>query len=254
MTGASAKTESSVLSDKINEMSQSLLEGNPLVEWDWQCLHRDIINLEKIPEFRRESLTLQFFVHALKRDIRKVEAAITKYVAIYGKDFFWYRNRAMLGIPLGRADFVFEYLDFGYTLDDLEELLSVFDLTSQLGLMLSAEVAFDRLVRLGMSPDKLLESSINREVLAAAEFYRNNGVNEREVAKHVAKASFVVAEANGFINRYSLHTLSDGVLYNFTARGKAEELLDLEGRIVDVLHESFDDDLSDYISFAVISV
>lgn len=251
MAGVSVQTEISNLGRRVNEMSQSLIRGGTLVEWDWQALYRDVVRLEDISGFRQESILLQSFLYALKRDAKKVDATFSKYAALYGKDFPWYKNRAMLGIALGRSEFVFDFLDYGYPLDDVGELSALFDVTSQLGLMLSAEEVFQRLIRLGVKRDKLLESPINSEVLAAAQFYRNHNINEREVAKRVAKASAVVAEQNGFLNSYTLHTVTDGILYIYSVQGDVERLLDLEVKIIEALHESFDDDFSDCISFSV---
>ncbi|WP_122302945.1 hypothetical protein [Pseudomonas amygdali] len=251
MAGQAPKPMSSEIADRINALAAERSRTGSVNDWSWRLVKKDIESLRRIPEFAPQSLIFEAIIWSIAYKANETERCFNLYAGQYGKDWAWYRARAMQGPALGRTDMVVDMLEAGYPQASVRELKLVSTVCNQAGLFISSAEALDKCLKL--DPSSLRSDEVNHlsHLKNTVPYMVENSVDEREVSKRIAVASRVVIDMSGPLTTFSIHTSEAGITFEYTVDADIERLVEIDLAISEALVDGFAETLSMHVSIGV---
>ncbi|MGU3305861.1 hypothetical protein ACLBW8_06300 [Pseudomonas sp. M5A4_2d] len=248
MAVAPAQKNATELAERVNAMWSKLVETGELNDFDWHALRRDLEKAEKTPELARHSYLLRAVIFSFKQDIDATERMLNMHAGLIGKDWNWYATRAGIGPSISNLTFVLEMLSFGYPKDNPTNLIRALEPVTQFGLFRTAKEIVTQLHSMGIADVQSLTSANVFHLVAAADYFEAHGVDEKEVALRIQRASEIVRKHFIRLKNFRLTANEWGVSFEYIVDADIETLIDVDWEITEALCAKFDNPLSEYIT------
>lgn len=250
MAGATPKTKSAQLTDRINLMGDTLKSGGVFDEMSWQRIRREAESLEAVPEQRAIAILLLAILWEMRLDREKTLSYLNRYIANFGKSHNWYMTRANMAPTLGDASLVTDMLENSYPKGNKAELAKVISICHHSGMFASARKALEDVRQLDEKLGFHLESAFPY-IIETSDYLVAHDIPELRVATRVAAASKVLVEEKISLTRYVLRADEFGMSFEFVVDNDVDVLAGLELKISEALAEGFEDTLSNHLSVGV---
>lgn len=250
MAGATPKSKTSEITDRINVFGNSLKDGGELDMFEWHRLRRDLEALELVSDQRRSALLLQAIVWEFRHDREKIQALLSQVSGKFGKDRNWYMTRANMAPTFGDTSLITDMLEHSYPKDSAMHLDKVVSMCSHAGMFISATKAIDDLIKLDERAGKALENGFPF-LRMAAHYLTKHEIPELDIANRVVAASRVVIDSQFRLTTYQLRTDTYGLTYEFVIDAAIERLVDVDLAISDAIASQFEGTLSQHLSVGV---
>nr|DAF79151.1 MAG TPA: hypothetical protein [Caudoviricetes sp.] len=250
MAGATPKSKTSEISDRIDVFGSGLKGGGELDMFEWHRLRRDLEALELVPDQRRSALLLQAIIWEFRHDREKIQSLLSQAAGKFGKDLNWYMTRANMAPTFGDTTLITDMLEYGYPKDSIPHLDKVISMCSHAGMFISAKKALDELMKIDGRAGKLLEGEFPF-LRSAASYLEQHEIPELAVADRIVAASKAVIDSRIRLTSYKLRSDTFGLIFEFIVDADIDRLVEVDLAISDVLATQFEETLSQHLIVGV---
>jgi hypothetical protein len=251
MAGAAPKSKAQEITARMNDMAAERAKTGSINDWAWRLLKKDVEAMRKTPALAPQSLLFEAIVWSLASNVSEMERCFNIYAGQYGKDWPWYRARAMQGPALGRTDMVIDMLESGYPEGSASDLRVVAHVCNQSGLFISSAKALDKCLRLDPNSREMDEVQDLQHLPETVEYMLHYHLDEKEISRRIAVATQVVIQMSGPLTTFSIHTNESGITFEYTVDAAVEQLAEIDFAITRKLIGAFDDTMSRHMSIGV---
>lgn len=251
MVGATPKSKTSEITDRINVFGYSLKDCGEFDIFEWHRIRRDLEALELVPDQRRFALLLQAVVWDFRHDREKIQVLLNHVAVQFGKDLDWYMTRANMAPTFGDASLITDMLEHGYPQGSAVHLEKVVAMCSHAGMLISAVKALDDLIKLDEKAGKAQESA-HPFLRSAADYLKIHEISELDVANRVVAASRVVIDSLFRLTTYKLRVDTFGLIFEFVIDSEIDRMVEVDLAISDAIATQFEGTLSQHLSVGVI--